>query len=929
MYVVTSRAKKSIDIGESMQWIYDFTKDEDGFPETTEVEKIIGMSVMSDPEPVTPEEAGKEVVKARKITDQKTLEVADRLIGLIEKGVVPWTKGWTAGGVPMNGVSKKPYKGTNTMVLWAAIAENGWKDPRFFTFDQGKKLGGSVRKGEKGTTILKPNIVSKDVKQKDGSLKKQTYMYFTNVSVFNAEQFDNLKLPALIKREPVPITDIETQILESYKDHPEIINQVQDSAYYLPSEDKIYLPLREQFKDVQGFIETLFHELAHSTGHISRLGKDGKRKDLQDNYGKHREARGEEELIAEISVALIAAEFGVEINWGNVAAYADSWLAPLKNDPGMIIIAAKQAQDAVNRILGVDSTKTDDEIKAAFPGLQDYKDGGSGGLVGTRSTVGFVSTDALKDMAGNVAGNEEAIESYRKSLREGKGFAIRDFNGRPFNDPIMVIYDNETGLAYVGEGNHRLQAAIAENIPYVPVRVVNGRASEMVEDAEKGRFPKQIKNDKEPEFLETGSLSGQPVSEGYVPPEMHPSYVFDKEFISDVVPDFVAESDPFAPPAVGEGVGSEGLTGDQIAEDGGLRPEPTPEPNVGEQGQTGEEIAGETGVASIKGEYQKGIPNSGDLKDGMVYEIKMYEEKLDSGRTSGEIYGVRKIIISGNTFKNREALKAARYKYDGETKTWSRDYLGKVFLADRLTQDVLDRNPDPEITRDLEKFLDNPAAQSPEVGELPAGSPKAPKNKNTSIEPKKVTVEGEEYDLWDDITYDRRSQEGLDSNILEQAHGIFASRLLDGQEVITDRDEIQKYISDTLKKYGYGNKIFFLLDGDVADKALGKDPKKGGQGIEAGIGLANSGGLPSDDPLHNVSFPVVLVRERGTSKVALIHEIAHLMEGGWQGNTGGGHNQTWHQTFLELLRLEGFQKEANILGSTIRTVEGDTGVLNP
>jgi antirestriction protein ArdC/DNA polymerase III epsilon subunit-like protein len=929
-YVATSRAKKALDIGESLAWILEFTKDEDGFPELTEVENIIGMSVAADPEPVTPEEAGKEVVKARKITDQKTLEVAERLIGLIEKGVVPWTKGWTAGGVPMNGVSKKAYKGTNTMVLWAAIAENGWKDPRFFTFNQGKELGGSVRKGEKGTTILKPNIVSKEVKQKDGSLKKQTYMYFTNVSVFNAEQFDNLKLPALIKREPVPITDIETQILKSYVDHPEIINQVQDSAYYLPSEDKIYLPLREQFKDVQGFIETLFHELAHSTGHISRLGKDGKRKDLQDNYGKHREARGEEELIAEISVALIAAEFGVEIDWGNVAAYADSWLTPLKNDPGMIIIAAKQAQDAVNRILGVDSTKTDDEIKSAFPGLQDYKDGGSGGLVGSRSTVGFVSTDALKDMTGNVAGNEEAIESYRKSLREGKGFAIKDFNGRPFNDPIMVIYDNETGLAYVGEGNHRLQAAIAENIPYVPVRVVNGRASEMAEDAEKGRFPKQIKNDKEPEFLETGSLSGQPVSEGYVPPEMHPSYVFDKEFISDIVPDFVGQSDPFAPPAVGEGVGSEGLTGDQIAEDGGLKPEPTPEPNVGEQGKTGEEIAAETGVASIKGEYQKGTSNSGALKDGMNYEIQMRERNLISGQTSGDLYGVRKIVVSGNTFKNKEELKSAGFTYDGDTKTWSKSYFEMVFPADILTQDVLDRNPDPEIDKDLSKFLDKPAAQSTAVGEPPAASSKTPKNKDNSVEPTKFTFQGKEYDLWDDITYDRESDSGADNQSLEGAHGIFARRILDDQDLITDRDEISDYISEILNKYGYGNKFFLVASGDVSNKMLGKDPIKGsGEGIEAGIGRADNSIIPDGNPLKEIEFPVFLIRKRGASKVALLHEIAHLMEAGWKTGLGGGHNQIWHQTFLALLRQEGFQKEANLLSLTIGEVKGDTGAISP
>jgi hypothetical protein len=173
-----------------------------------------------------------------------------------------------------------------------------------------------------------------------------------------------------------------------------------------------------------------------------------------------------------------------------------------------------------------------DKYREIFPNLQDYLDGGSGGLPGTRSTVGFVKTSALRDMPGNVPGNRKAIESYRESLRSGKGFAIEEFRGEPYNDPIMVVYDNETGLAYVGEGNHRLQAAIAEGVEYVPVRVVRGRKSEMVEDVERGRFPQQIKNNKKPRFVETsGSLAGKPVGEGYVPPEMHPSYVFDKDLV--------------------------------------------------------------------------------------------------------------------------------------------------------------------------------------------------------------------------------------------------------------------------------------------------------------------------------------------------------------------------------------------------------------
>jgi antirestriction protein ArdC/DNA polymerase III epsilon subunit-like protein/superfamily II DNA/RNA helicase len=619
-YVAVTRAKKALDIGDNLKWIFDVTSDEDEKPETIEIEKLIGMSVTPDPEPVTPEEVGNEVVKARKITDQKTLEVANRLIELIEKGVVPWTKGWSGGGfLPTNAKSNKAYQGTNTLALWAAMHLNDWTDPRFLTFNQGKALGGFVRKGETSTKILKPNVVAKDVKQPDGTIKKEGYIYFTEIPVFNVSQFEKLNLPPLVKKDPVPVLEIETQILESYKDHPEIIYRPQDGAFYRPSEDKIYLPLREQFDSSQTFIETLFHELGHSTGHTSRLGKEGKRKDLQDNYGDHRASRGEEELIAEITVALIAAEFGVEIDWGNTASYAEGWLKPLKDDPGMIIIAAKQAQDAVNWMLGIKP-----EDKNAIP-----------------------------------------------------------------------------------------------------------------------------------------------------------------------------EPDTQAPEA-GEGVGSEGQTGEQIADQAPETPEETPEPNVGEQGQTGEEIASKT-----------------------------------------------------------------------------------------------------------------------------------PKNKDTSVEPTKFTFSGEEYDLWDDITYDRESDRGVDNEGLENGHGIFATRLLDGQELITDRSEINNYISEILNKYGYGNKFFMLASAAVSDKSLGADPMKNGGGIEAGIGRANNSLIPEGNPLREIEFPVFLARSRGISKVAMLHEIAHLMEAGWRTGIGGGHNMIWHQTFLTLLRQEGFKKEANLLALTIGEVKGDTGAINP
>lgn len=183
------------------------------------------------------------------------------------------------------------------------------------------------------------------------------------------------------------------------------------------------------------------------------------------------------------------------------------------------------------RIKFLETTKSGETASAPlFPNLADYKDGGSGGLIGSRSVVGFVKVEALKDMPGNKTGN---IELYRKSLREGKGFGSRERDGKPVQEPIMVIYNNETGLAFVGEGNHRLQAAIAEGISYVPVRVVRGTKAE-VENifSGDGRKPKQIKNNKEPQFVETtGADVGKPVQQGYVPPEFHPSYIFDSKFI--------------------------------------------------------------------------------------------------------------------------------------------------------------------------------------------------------------------------------------------------------------------------------------------------------------------------------------------------------------------------------------------------------------
>jgi len=150
-----------------------------------------------------------------------------------------------------------------------------------------------------------------------------------------------------------------------------------------------------------------------------------------------------------------------------------------------------------------------------FPNIKEYKDGGTGGLPGTGSVVGFVNSKYLAQMPGNPV-DAKLVNSYREIYRSGK-----------LEEPLMVIYDNETGFAYLGEGNHRLQAALAENIPYVPVRIVRGTQREMENRIAKNKPVLQVKNNKTLPFT-TGGPKG-PVE--YMPPEIHPSFVFDKKFI--------------------------------------------------------------------------------------------------------------------------------------------------------------------------------------------------------------------------------------------------------------------------------------------------------------------------------------------------------------------------------------------------------------
>ncbi|HWJ26387.1 MAG TPA: ArdC family protein [Flavisolibacter sp.] len=76
--------------------------------------------------------------------------VNDKIIAAMEQGIIPWRKLWSSAGPPMNGVSKCPYQGINLWLLLLLPYESNL----YLTWNQIKKLNGSVNKGEKGHLIV-------------------------------------------------------------------------------------------------------------------------------------------------------------------------------------------------------------------------------------------------------------------------------------------------------------------------------------------------------------------------------------------------------------------------------------------------------------------------------------------------------------------------------------------------------------------------------------------------------------------------------------------------------------------------------------------------------------------------------------------------------------------------------------------------------
>lgn len=278
--------------------------------------------------------------------------ITERILEKLEQGTIPWQRPWSGGGCPTNLVSGKAYRGVN---IWLLGCQD-FASPYWVTYKQAKALGGQVKKGQRGTPCIFWKFLTHDTENsKTGETETKQIPLIRYYSVFNAvEQCDGLKHKRLETQaeEPAPFNPIEAAetIVASYPDAPSISQDGRGSAYYRPATDSIHMPERQSFDSEEHYYATLFHEMTHSTGHESRLARPGLSNPIR--YGSHEYSQ--EELCAEMGSAFLLAQAGIDSDslTNNSASYIASWLKALKNDPKLVVLAAAQAQKAVDHVLG-------------------------------------------------------------------------------------------------------------------------------------------------------------------------------------------------------------------------------------------------------------------------------------------------------------------------------------------------------------------------------------------------------------------------------------------------------------------------------------------------------------------------------------------------------------------------------------------------
>ncbi len=314
--------------------------------------------------------------RARSGQDRTSLyqEITDKIIAELEAGRAPWVQPWGMAAakaplaMPLNASTDRRYSGINVLILWGAVIERGFSTQSWLTFRQALGLGGNVRKGERGTTVVYADrFTPEDERRRAEQTGEEpgAIPFLKRFTVFNTDQCESLSEEIAKVAPPPPPGLIEPQA-EALIAAPGADFRIGGArAFYSPTHDFIQVPPPQAYFEPINWHRTACHELAHWVGHKSRLARD-----LSGSYGSKAYAR--EELIAEMAGAFVCASLGI-VPTVRHSDYLGSWLEVLREDDRAIVRAASAASKAADYLLAfqpdrvepVDANVTTSEVAAA------------------------------------------------------------------------------------------------------------------------------------------------------------------------------------------------------------------------------------------------------------------------------------------------------------------------------------------------------------------------------------------------------------------------------------------------------------------------------------------------------------------------------------------------------------------------------------
>ena len=278
--------------------------------------------------------------------------ITQEIIARLEAGTKPWIQPWR--GVPISRPLRAcgiPYRGMNVFWLWMVADMCGYASPYWMTYNQAKSLGAQVRKGEVSTIAIFYKSYTKEVEAPGtGEKSDEARRVLKSYPVFNADQVEGLPE----RYHPASLDLVEPALEPGGREAeldaffgaiPAMLRHLGGEAYYEMGADRITMPPAHLFTGFDHYYATLAHELSHWTGHPSRLARD-----LKNRFGTA--AYAAEELIAELSSAMLGAELGVPVtHLDSHASYIDHWLKLLRQDDRAILTAAAKAEEASSLLL--------------------------------------------------------------------------------------------------------------------------------------------------------------------------------------------------------------------------------------------------------------------------------------------------------------------------------------------------------------------------------------------------------------------------------------------------------------------------------------------------------------------------------------------------------------------------------------------------